>query len=129
MEEKRQLKHMDNMAEMKRKILEKEAKKQINDQIRQNKIENVNWQYEQKQKEKIESKEKRQYEKLTNIMDERAKAQQKQEHNLLIKMENQIRKEKLRKDQLNARIAKAKKMGDLSQIKEFKKQYEDEFDH
>jgi len=31
-------------------------------------------------------------------MDERAKAEKKQEHNLLIKMENQIRKEKLRKD-------------------------------
>ena len=43
MEEKRQLQHMNNMAEMKRKILEKEAKKQINDQIRQNKIENLNW--------------------------------------------------------------------------------------
>jgi hypothetical protein len=42
-EEKRQLRHINNMAEMKRKLLEKEAKKQINDQIRQNKIENVNW--------------------------------------------------------------------------------------
>jgi len=61
-------------------------------------------------------------------MDERAKAEKKQEHNLLIKMENQIRKEKLRKEYLNVKIAKARKMGDLSQVKEFEKQYEDEFD-
>lgn len=32
------------------------------------------------------------------MMDERAKAEKKKEHNLLIKMENQIRKEKLRKE-------------------------------
>lgn len=56
------------------------------------------------------------------------KLKKKQEHNLLIKMENQIRKEKLRKEYLNVKIAKARKMGDLSQVKEFEKQYEDEFD-
>jgi len=32
---------MNNMEEMKRKILEKEAKQQINEQIRQNKIGNT----------------------------------------------------------------------------------------
>lgn len=89
---------MNNMAEMKRKLLEKEAKKQIDEQIKANKIENINWYLEQKHKEKTESKEQRYYEKLTNMMDERAKAEKKKEHNLLIKMENQIRKEKLRKE-------------------------------
>jgi len=34
----------------------------------------------------------------------------------------------LRKEYLNVKIAKARKMGDLSQVKEFEKQYEDEFD-
>lgn len=43
---------MNNMAEMKRKLLEKEAKKQIDEQIKANKIENINWYLEQKHKEK-----------------------------------------------------------------------------
>lgn len=43
---------MNNMEEMKRKILEQEAKKQINEQIRQNKIGNTQ-QFIEQEKTKI----------------------------------------------------------------------------
>lgn len=48
---------MNNMEEMKRKILEKEAKQQINEQIRQNKIGNTQQFIEQEKTKNKDEKE------------------------------------------------------------------------
>jgi len=65
---------------------------------------------------------------MQNLMEDRYKTEKKNELNLLIQNENALRKEQLRKKFLMDKIGMAKRMSNPNQFKDYKKDYEDEFD-